>query len=245
MKIRIMSPPRGHRRPADGPKPGDAPTPREDDSLDLERVLDEMRRGATTWPPAHRNIFEEAMDKLREALEEVQATEEELRRQNEELAAAQLEAVIARERYAELFNFAPAAHLVTDLEGRILEANMQAGALLGLPQQELFGKQLPGFVPASERRAFRGRLGEIAAEGKVHEWTLHLKPPDVPAFDAAVTVGVFRDADGKRAELRWIVQDVTERIQAQERPGEATRWPALIIASSTVSPTAFSGLLSP
>src|SRR5207237_4662207 len=111
--------------PADGRKPGDAPSP-----LDLERVLDEMRRGATTWPPAHRNIFEEVMDKLREALEEVQATEEELRRQNEELAAAQLEAVIARERYAELFNFAPAAHLVTDLEGRILEANMQAEALL-------------------------------------------------------------------------------------------------------------------
>jgi PAS domain S-box-containing protein len=211
-----MSPPRGHRRPADGPKPGDAPTPREDDSLDLERVLDEMRRGATTWPPAHRNIFEEAMDKLREALEEVQDTEEELRRQNEELAAAQLEAVIARERYAELFNFAPAAHLVTDLEGRILEANMQAGALLGLTQQELFGKRLPAFVPTSERQAFRGRLAQIAAEGKVHEWTLRLKPPDVPAFDAAVTVGVFRDADGKRAELRWIVQDVTERIQAQE-----------------------------
>ena len=74
-----------------------------------------MRRGATAWPSTHRNVFEEAMDKLREALEEVQLTEEELRRQNEELAAAQLEAVIARERYAELFNFAPAAHLVTDL----------------------------------------------------------------------------------------------------------------------------------
>jgi len=212
----IVSPPRGRRRFADRTEPLEASTLREDDSFNLERVLNEMRRGATAWPSTHRKVFEEAIDKLREALEEVQGTEEELRRQNEELAAAQLEAVIARERYAELFDFAPAAHLVTDLEGGILEANMQAAALLGVPHEELFGKPLPGFVPASERRAFRGRLAEITAEGQVHEWTLRLKPRDAPAFDAAVTVGVFRDADGKRAELRWIAQDVTERIQAQQ-----------------------------
>src|SRR3989442_7563 len=79
----------------------------------LESGRDEIRRDATAWPSTHRKVFDEALDKLREALEEVQVTEAALRRQNEELSAAQLEAVIARERYAELFNFAPAAQLVT------------------------------------------------------------------------------------------------------------------------------------
>ena len=122
---------------------------------------------------------------MREASEEVQLSEEALRQQNEELSAAQLEAVIARERYAELFNFAPAAHLVTDLEGTILEANLAATILLGVAHKTLFGKPLPGFVPNLERRAFRSRLARIAGEGQVRDWPLRLKPRDGPAFDAA------------------------------------------------------------
>jgi len=194
------------------PQPGDLPGRR---AGDLEGVLAEMRRGATSWPSTHRDVFEQAMDKLREALEEVQVTEDELRRQNAELSAAQLEATVARERHAELFNFAPVAHVVTDLHGDIIEANLRAAAMFGVAQEELFRKPLATFVPAGERRSFRSRLAQIAGEGQARDWTFRIKPRDDPPFEAVATVAVFRDADGQRGELRWIVQEVSDRLAAE------------------------------
>ena len=57
-------------------------------------------------------------------LEELRVADEELRVQNDELAASRDMIELERQKYHDLFNFAPDAYIVTDIKGMIREANV-------------------------------------------------------------------------------------------------------------------------
>jgi len=198
-------------RPSKGGPPPEADPPQGG----AAGAVEGLRRQARTWPSTQRRAFEEAADRLREALEQVQAAEEALQAQNDELGAAKLEADVARQRYQELFDFAPAAQVVTDLSGSILEANLAAATLLGLPQTSLFGKPLPRFVPTPLRRDLRTKIEEVVSESTVRHFTTRIQPRSGDAVDVSASVGVFRDPDGKRAELRWLLLEVDPKSETQ------------------------------
>ena len=84
--------------------------------------------------------FQDANARLSRSLEELRAAKEELLRQHNRLLAAHLELDTERGRYRDLFDFAPDGYLVTDLAGRIEEANRAAEILIGttwnLPRAE-------------------------------------------------------------------------------------------------------------
>ena len=68
-----------------------------------------------------------------------------------------------RQRYVELFAFAPGACVVTDVNGTILEANLAAEALLD-GHGALRGKALDAFIPMEQRRMFLAQAS-AAIEG--------------------------------------------------------------------------------
>ena len=104
----------------------------------------------------------EALVELSIALEELQVAEEELRQQNEELLAARQMAEMERQRYQDLFDFAPDGYLVTDPQGVIREANRVAAILFQVPQGFLIGKPLLLFVAPEDRRDFVGGADGLA-----------------------------------------------------------------------------------
>jgi PAS domain S-box-containing protein len=89
-------------------------------------------------------------------LRDMKALYETLHEESERLAQELL-------RYAELFRNAPEPQLVTDVNGRIREANLAAGDLLGVAPEKLKRRSIVSFVPLEERLAFRTRLNELAA----------------------------------------------------------------------------------
>ncbi len=88
--------------------------------------------------------------------------EAELRQQNEELASAQQMLEAERQRYQELFDFAPESYLVTNMYGMIREANTAAAALLGVSARALKGKPIANYVSAETRSEFRQHLLGLA-----------------------------------------------------------------------------------
>lgn len=75
---------------------------------------------------------------------EVQRIELEL--QNDELRSAQEELEFSRNRYIELYDFAPVGYFTFDALGLIREANLTGAQLLGVERQALINRPLSQFI---------------------------------------------------------------------------------------------------
>ena len=93
----------------------------------LRGRVDELQRRATQGP-AQQQMPHDAYEELLTAMEELQVAEEQLLQQNEELVATRYAVEAERQRYQDLFEFAPDGYLVTDPEGTIHEANHAAAS---------------------------------------------------------------------------------------------------------------------
>ncbi len=155
-----------------------------------------------------------AFKELGTASEELQVAAEEICQQAEVLAETRAEVEAERRRYQDLFEFMPNAYLVTDIEGKILEANRAAAMMFNVHPSFLAEKLLINFIPVQGRRAFRSQLVQLQSFERVHELSLRLQPRNNNCFDAALTVATVRDSQSNSVTLRWIVRDITERQRA-------------------------------
>lgn len=149
------------------------------------------------------------------ALEELQVAVEELHRQNDALTEALETAAEERKHYLNLFNFAPEAYLVTDLEGCIREANRMAGQLLGIEKQFLVGKPLSLYVLEEDRSVFQAELNCRSQNDSFQEWGIRLKTREGKVLNVACMVSVIRDRQGHPTGLRWAVRDISNRKRAE------------------------------
>jgi PAS domain S-box-containing protein len=185
------------------------------------RRLATLQQEAANIPSDWEHIVSEAFQVLQITLEELQVADEELRQQNEELGLARHTAEIERQRYQELFDFAPDAYLVTDTAAVIQEANHAAAALLAVTKHRLCGKPLMVFVEPAERRAFYDHLTHLSRRGTMHNWEIRLQPHRREPLCVTVTTATVHDAQGCPVGLRWLLRDISERQAAQARAEQA------------------------
>jgi PAS domain S-box-containing protein len=183
---------------------------------DIHGRLSELYQGAIASvesPPI--SLLPLAFKELGTASEALQVAADQLLQQTEELAAIRTQIEAQRQRYQELFEFMPNAYLVTDAQGKILEANRAAAMLLKVEPSFLRDKLLVSFIPLHDRPAFRSQLAQLHPSSWSHEWKLRLQPRKSEVFDATVTVAPVRDSQGRLDTLRWIVRDISVSKQTQ------------------------------
>ncbi|MEH2024486.1 PAS domain-containing hybrid sensor histidine kinase/response regulator [Nostoc sp.] len=146
-----------------------------------------------------------------EAFEELQITLEELKIASEELQATRMVVEKERQRYQELFDFAPDGYLVTDTLGTILEANRAASIHINISQRFLIGKPLLTFIAKSDHQAFFNYLTQLQQIDRGGEWEVCLQPREKICFDIALTVVTVRNEKGKPVALRWLMRDISQR----------------------------------
>ena len=104
-----------------------------------------------TQRPAHEidvhQIELEAQNaELRRAQEELETQQVELEIQNEELLRAREELELSRNKYAELYDFAPVGYFTFDAAGVIREVNLTGAQLLGIERRLLANKPFSSFI---------------------------------------------------------------------------------------------------
>lgn len=180
----------------------------------MERRMAEMQGRITA--PAQQNLLAEVFEDFQITLEELSVAEEELRQQNQELEAE-------RQRYEDLFEFAPDSYLVTDIAGTIQVANRAASSLLNVSQQFLVGKPIDIFFTPEVRQTFLSKLAELCSSSHVQEWEVSLQPRKSEFLNAALTIIAVRNPEGKPTALRWLLRDITDRKRAEEELIESER----------------------
>ena len=87
----------------------------------------------------------------------------ELEVQNEELRDAQMYLEQARDRYADLYDFAPVGYATFDAQGSIQEINLTGAAMLGEDRKVLIGQPFADWLNKSGRKAFHNHLEHVCA----------------------------------------------------------------------------------
>jgi PAS domain S-box-containing protein len=88
-------------------------------------------------------------------LHELHVYSEEITVQNEQLIKAQHELEEARDRYADLYDFAPIGYLTVDDLGEIREVNLAAASLFGRPRHFIIGLPFATLIAREQRDALR------------------------------------------------------------------------------------------
>ncbi|MEA5572004.1 ATP-binding protein [Calothrix sp. UHCC 0171] len=146
---------------------------------------------------------------LSSALEELTVILEELNVQYEELVQTRQELELERQRYWELFEFAPDAYIVTDTAGVIQQANQFTAGFFGIRKEFLVGKPLVVFISKAERKAFHDKLNHTAELLQHRHWQVEITPRRGEAFPAAIAVTAVYDIQRQIIGWRWLLRDLT------------------------------------
>jgi PAS domain S-box-containing protein len=118
--------------------------------------------------------------------------------------------------YAEsLIKNAPDPVFVSDLEGKILQANDAVFALLGFRQDELLEQSLSRFISAEETREFTAALREVVERGVSRNARLNPRSASGEIISTTLNASALRDPDLKVIGAIGILRDMREQDKAR------------------------------
>src|ERR1700704_78305 len=111
--------------------------------------------------------------------------------------------------YAEsLIKNAPDPVFVSDLEGKILQANDAVSALLGFRPDELLEQSLSRFISPDETREFTAALREVVERGVTRNARLNPRSASGEVIPTTLNASALRDPDGKVIGAIGILRDM-------------------------------------
>ena len=123
-------------------------------------------------------------DLLHELMHELKVHQIELEMQNEELRRVQVELEESRDRYVDLYEFAPVVYFTLTREGMIAEANLTGANLLGTERRTLLKRRFAGFVAIGSRDHWNQHFLRVVQHDGRFGCELEIQPGDAPGFHA-------------------------------------------------------------
>src|SRR5438874_11568582 len=103
---------------------------------------------------------------------------------------------------------APDAVFVSDLEGKILQANDAVSQLLGFRRDELLEQSLSRFISPQETREFTAALREVVERGVTRNARLNPRSASGEVIPTTLNASALRDAYGKVIGAIGILRDM-------------------------------------
>ncbi|PYM79460.1 MAG: histidine kinase [Candidatus Rokuibacteriota bacterium] len=110
---------------------------------------------------------------------------------------------------------APDPVFVSDLEGKILQANDAVSLLLGFRQDEVLEQSLSRFISAKETREFTAALREVVERGVTRNARLNPRSASGEVIPTTLNASALRDPDGKVIGAIGILRDMRELDKAR------------------------------
>ena len=153
---------------------------------------------------------------MRRLLHELQVHQVELEMQNEELRSAREELELSRNKYAELYDFAPLGYFVFDTAGLIREVNLAGAQLLGIERQLLANKPFTGFIADAEgRKIFSNHLTLVLQRQVILRCEIKLTRKDGTVIHGQLQ-SIAVAIENKAGYILTSVTDLSVRNQLEE-----------------------------
>lgn len=193
------------------------------DESDEDKFAAPSQRSEETLPGQPTNLADLTAADIQALLHNLQTHQLELEMQNEALRATQLELQAARDRYADLYDFAPVGYFTLDAKGVIVEANLTGATLLNVARSVLIGASLARFVAKEDRDKYAVYRVELGQNQEPQTVEIRLVRQAGAPFYARLEGAVAYDQAGRFTQSRIAVSDITERVQAETVLHESER----------------------
>jgi len=212
----------------------------ESQQLELERQNDELQR-AQGQLEGQQIELELQNEELQRAQQQLEGQQIELELQNEELLRTQGELELSRNRFAELYDFAPVGYFTFDPSGLIREVNLTGAQLLGRDRRELTEKRFDSFITdPGDRALFAEHLAGVLMGGGVQQCEVSLAGRDgFPIYGQLQSVRVAAGAEAGCCVLCSIVDgtvakklgsEIQEAREYSESIVETVRKPLVVLS---------------
>ncbi|HSO84489.1 PAS domain S-box protein [Thiocapsa sp.] len=171
----------------------------------LTRLLAELERAGN------------GSDELTRLVHELQVHQIEIEQQNRELLAVRAVLEESRERYADLYDFAPVGYLSIDAAGRIQNINLTGAKLLGQSRDRLIGRAFSTYIAPGDRLLLKAHIADALVAQACRSCELRLKPDKaaICAEPQTLMLESRLEAGSSPAQIRVILSDITERKRAE------------------------------
>ena len=148
-------------------------------------------------------------------LHELQVHQIELEMQNENLQEAQAALEESRDRYVDLYDFAPVGYLtLSPLDGLIVKANLAAATLLGIDRSQLVGRRFVTFIAGEDRDRWHRQFVRDGQPGAKESLEFGLAAQAGRAISVQVNFQ-RNDADTVDREIGVTLTDLSERKRVE------------------------------
>lgn len=180
--------------------------------IELRRHAEKLLRSGTAEVKTPRT--EEALQRL---VHELEVHQIELEMQNSELFRAREELELSRNKYIELYDFAPVGYFTIDAHGLIVEVNLTGASLLGIERGMLLRKSLINFIgEEADRDIFLKHLREVLKNQGNQTCEISLKKIDGTSFFAHLQSIAKRNNENKVAYIQCNIRDISVKRLAEK-----------------------------
>jgi PAS domain S-box-containing protein len=175
---------------------------------DIRKQAEEILMGKAT-------VTKLPIDDAQSLVHELQVHQIELEMQNEELRRTQNELEDARNRYTDLYDFAPIGYFIFDKNGLIIQVNLTGAKKLGIERVNLIKKPFSLYTAPDHKDAFYLHMRQVFNDKKQITCELQLVDVGGNIFDAILESMPVDDSDGNIL-CRTAMSDITQRKKAEE-----------------------------
>ena len=155
-------------------------------------------------------------EEVRKLVYELQTHQIELEMQNDELRHTQQELVESRDRYSDLYNFAPVGYVTVGHNDLIIEANLTLAKMLGVERQALVNHPLSAFIIPDDQDVFYRHRREIHESKRRDTCQIRMLRRDAAPLWAEMDSILIETDEERDGRFRTAISNITERKWATE-----------------------------
>lgn len=155
-------------------------------------------------------------------MHDLQVHQVELQSQNEELRRAQLALELSHARYFDLYDLAPVGYLTVAADGLIVEANLRAATLLGIPRSALVKRPLNRFIVKTNQDSYYQCRRQLLETGEAQSCDLQVLQNDGVMLWVRLNLSAVQGGSDAPA-LRVILTDISEHKRLDEALWETNK----------------------
>jgi PAS domain S-box-containing protein len=166
--------------------------------------------------PENLESAERSHEEMLSLIHELQVHQIELEMQNDELRRTQLDLEAARDKYTDLYDFAPVGYFTISEQGLIEEANLTAADLFSTDRQSLIGQPLTRFISRGDQDTFYYHHKQVLKKNGNQTCEIKMMNYDYAPFYAQLKSLAVQGEKENATKLRSAITDITDRKMTEQ-----------------------------